>query len=212
MERTARREQVLGCAVRVFSQKGYHATTVSDIIEEAGVARGTFYLYFKSKRAIFDELLDDYLQRILAQVTRVDTGTGAEPPLDQMKGNVERILGVLLSSRAMSRILLHEAVGLDADFDRKLEEFYSRLVVLTEGSLRLGQVMGLVTDCDVRVASLCIIGSVKEVVDHMLVAPDALPETSVLAEEVLNLILGGLFVPSARRRSGPTPEELRRRP
>ncbi len=200
MERSARREQVLGCAVRVFSQKGYHATTVSDIIEEAGVARGTFYLYFKSKRAIFDELLDDFLRRILGQVRRVDLSAGSDHPLDQMKGNVERVLEVLLSSREMARILLHEAVGLDADFDRKLEEFYARLIALTEGSLRLGQAMGLVTGCDVRVAALCILGSVKEVVNHMLVAPEALPEKSVLAEEILNIILGGLFVEGARRR------------
>jgi AcrR family transcriptional regulator len=205
MERTARREQVLKCAVRVFSRKGYHATTVSDIIAEAGVARGTFYLYFKSKRNIFDELLDDYLQRILSQVRRVDMSEGAEPPLDQMRGEVERILGVLLGSRELSRILLHEAVGLDADFDRKLDEFYSRLAALTEGSLRLGQTMGLVTECDVRVASLCIIGSVKEVVDHLLIEPDALPETSILAEEVLRIILGGLFVPSARTRPAQAP-------
>lgn len=201
MERAARREQVLGCAVRVFSHKGYHATTVSDIIDEAGVARGTFYLYFKSKRAIFDELLDDFLQQILSRVQRVDTSAGAEPPLDQMKGIVERILGVLLESREMTRILLHEAVGLDADFDRKLEEFYSRLVLLTEGSLKLGQTMGLVTSCDVRVAALCIVGSVKEVVNHVLFEPDALPEKAVLAEEIMNLILGGLFVESARQRS-----------
>ncbi len=192
---------MLGCAVRVFSQKGYHATTVSDIIDEAGVARGTFYLYFKSKRAIFDELLDDFLQQIMSRVRRVDLDEGAEPPLEQMKGIVERILDVLLGSREMTRILLHEAVGLDADFDLKLEEFYSRLVLLTEGSLRLGQTMGLVTSCDVRVAALCIVGSVKEVVDHMLIEPDALPEKSVLAEEILNIILSGLFVESARYRS-----------
>lgn len=202
MERSARREQVLACAVRVFSQKGYHATTVSDIIEDAGVARGTFYLYFKSKRAIFDELLDDFLDRILKQVRRVELSPEAPAPLTQMRGNVERVLDELLSSRAMARILLREAVGLDADFDRKLEEFYGRLVALIEGSLRLGQQMGLIGDCDVRVAALCVLGSVKEVVDHMVAEPAALPERSVLAEEIIRVFLGGLFVPAARGEAG----------
>lgn len=190
---------MLACAVRVFSRTGYHATSVSDIIEEAGVARGTFYLYFKSKRAIFDELLEDFLKRILGEIRRVDLSPGAAPPLAQMRDIVERVLGVLLGSLDMARILLREAVGLDADFDRKLEEFRRTLVERIEGSLRLGQAMGLVTDCDVRVASLCVLGSVKEVVDAMLTDPSALPERAVLADEIMNVLLGGLFVQSVRR-------------
>lgn len=193
---------MLACAVRVFSRSGYHATTVSDIIEEAGVARGTFYLYFKSKRAIFDELLDDFLQRIQAEIRRVDLSPGAAPPLDQMRDIVERVLGVLLGSLEMARILLREAVGLDPDFDRKLEEFRRKLVERIEGALRLGQSMGLVPGCDVRVAALCILGSVKEVVDAMLTDPSALPEKAVLADEILKVLLGGLFVQSALQAVG----------
>jgi hypothetical protein len=111
---------------------------------------------------------------------------------------VERVLAVLLGHREMSRILLREAVGLDADFDRKLEEFYARLTSRIESALRSGQEMKLVAPCDVRVAALCVLGSVKEVVDHVLTSEDALPSRSVLAEEVLKVFLSGLFVPAAR--------------
>jgi len=197
MERAARREQVLGCAVRVFSRKGYHATTVSDIIEEAGVARGTFYLYFKSKRAIFDELLDDYLGQIRGQIRRVDVSAGAEPPVQQLLGMFERILGVPLDSRDLTRILLHAAVGLDDDFDRKLAGFYGDVATLIEGSLRLGQHMGIVTECDVHVASLCILGTVKEVVDHAAAEPESHPDRSVLAQELLRFVAGGVLTPGA---------------
>ncbi len=48
---TVRREQILAAARKVFREKGYDGTTVSDIVEEAGVAQGTFYLYFPSKKA-----------------------------------------------------------------------------------------------------------------------------------------------------------------
>lgn len=206
MERSARREQVLACAVKVFSRKGYHATTVADIIAEAGVARGTFYLYFTSKRAIFDELLDDYLKALLGQIKRVDLGEGADPPVQQMLGNMERVLGALLDSQDLTRILLHEAVGLDADFDAKLAEFYGQLVALAERSLGLGQRMGLVRDCDARVAALCVVGAVKEVVDHAASAPESVPDRSVLARELLGVVLGGVFRPSALAGLEPSPE------
>src|SRR5207249_12064076 len=56
-QRRERRANVLQTARRVFSAKGYHDTSISDLIEAAGIARRTFYLYFISKRAIFEELL-----------------------------------------------------------------------------------------------------------------------------------------------------------
>jgi len=198
MERAARREQVLGCAERVFGQRGYHAATVSDIIEEAGVARGTFYLYFKSKRAVFDELLDRFVSLLTAQITRVELTDDAGPPVDQVLGNVERILGLLFERRDMTRILLREAVGLDSEFDRKLDEFYGRVIGIIEGSLTLGQEMGLVRRCDVRVAALSILGTVKEVASQALVSPDSLPQEQALAREILETVLGGILAPSLR--------------
>ncbi|MCH8089048.1 MAG: TetR/AcrR family transcriptional regulator [Chloroflexi bacterium] len=47
-----RRKQILTAARRVFRDKGYDKTTVSDIVNEAGVAQGTFYLYYPSKKAV----------------------------------------------------------------------------------------------------------------------------------------------------------------
>jgi AcrR family transcriptional regulator len=51
--REARRAQILESALTVFATKGYHETSVTDLVDAAGVARGTFYLYFDSKEAIF---------------------------------------------------------------------------------------------------------------------------------------------------------------
>ncbi len=47
-----RREQILSAARAVFNENGYETTTISDIVRRAGVAQGTFYLYFPSKREI----------------------------------------------------------------------------------------------------------------------------------------------------------------
>ena len=60
--RQERRAQILQCAKEIFSKNGFHNASVADLIEQAGIARGTFYLYFSSKRAIFDTLLENLLQ------------------------------------------------------------------------------------------------------------------------------------------------------
>ena len=125
--RAERRSAVLAAARGIFADKGYHATSIDDIIEAAGIARGTFYLYFESKRAIFDELLDGLLETIQSLVHRIDVGEGAPPPVEQMDLIVDRVIDALSANRELARILLREAVGIDADFDRKLSDFYGRL-------------------------------------------------------------------------------------
>ena len=58
------RTRLLEAAEDVFAQVGYHEASIVKITEAAGVAMGTFYLYFRSKKEIFDELLRDLNRRV----------------------------------------------------------------------------------------------------------------------------------------------------
>ena len=49
----ARRTQILDAAVRCFARRGYHATTIEDIVAESGLSRGALYLYYPSKEALY---------------------------------------------------------------------------------------------------------------------------------------------------------------
>lgn len=55
-----RRNELLDVALRVFASQGFDAATVDDIASEAGISKGTVYLYFPSKEAILDELVSRY--------------------------------------------------------------------------------------------------------------------------------------------------------
>ncbi len=64
------RDKLISSAVKVFSEKGFFNTKVSDIVKEAGVAQGTFYIYFRSKEEIFlritelvEGLIDETIER-----------------------------------------------------------------------------------------------------------------------------------------------------
>ena len=48
-----RTAELLEAARRVFAEKGFHEATVDDVAEEAGVAKGTVYLYYRSKRDLY---------------------------------------------------------------------------------------------------------------------------------------------------------------
>jgi AcrR family transcriptional regulator len=55
----ARRDQLLAFAVARFAEKGYHPTSVTDIVSGLGVGKGVFYWYFESKEQLFREILRD---------------------------------------------------------------------------------------------------------------------------------------------------------
>lgn len=58
-------------AEQLFLEKGYDDTLVSDIVNQAGVAQGTFYYYFKSKEAVLDEITDKYIQIIVRSMEQI---------------------------------------------------------------------------------------------------------------------------------------------
>jgi AcrR family transcriptional regulator len=58
------RQRLIEAAEQVFAQVGYHDASIVKITEAAGVAMGTFYLYFRGKKEIFDELLRDLNRRV----------------------------------------------------------------------------------------------------------------------------------------------------
>jgi AcrR family transcriptional regulator len=53
----ARRTELADCALRLWAERGFDQTSVAAIAAEAGVSKGTFYLYFESKKALLEEVL-----------------------------------------------------------------------------------------------------------------------------------------------------------
>lgn len=190
-----RRDQLLQCAKTVFAQRGYQAASVADIIAAAGVARGTFYFYFDGKRQLFGRILDDLLRELDARIRVIELGPDAAPPVEQLRANLRRVLTLLLQDRSLVRILLHEAVALDADGRETLEVFYRKLLDHIETSLRLGMEVGLVRRCDPPIAAACILGAVKEAVARLVERPRAGDEIERVIDQILAFGLHGVLEP-----------------
>jgi TetR/AcrR family fatty acid metabolism transcriptional regulator len=71
-----KRRQILDAAVRVFARQGFHATRVSDIADEAGVAYGLVYHYFRSKEEVLNELFVERWSLMLAAIEEADRAGG----------------------------------------------------------------------------------------------------------------------------------------
>src|SRR3954453_99754 len=74
------KEGLLDSASRVFAERGYHAATVDEIVETAGVTKGALYAHFPGKQDLFLELLEERIDRpVRALITLTETAPAEIP-------------------------------------------------------------------------------------------------------------------------------------
>jgi AcrR family transcriptional regulator len=194
-KRRARREEILRAAERVISEKGYQVTSVADVIHAAGVSRGTFYLYFPSREALFHELIDLFIQRLMSciRVIRIEDGD----PIGQLYENVRRVVDLLFDNPNVTVILWREAVGQDERVHRKLNAFNAFLHRMVARALKNGADWGLIRRVNEKTVAMAIIGSLKEILyNYLVVNGESIPDRQELTGDLLDFGLRGLQVPS----------------
>lgn len=72
------------CAIELFQEKGYDNVSVDEIVKKAGMAKGTFYIYFGSKAAIITQMLQEYDDYYNTVAARMDPGVPASERLELM--------------------------------------------------------------------------------------------------------------------------------
>lgn len=186
-----RKRQIVDAATECFAARGYHATSISDIIDGADIARGTFYLYFKSKHEIFQHILDDFIAHLGDQIKMIDM-SGTTKPAVQMRKNVERVVDAIFMRPELGKILFNEAVGLDESTQERLGTFYSRLLSIIQSSIRRGISFGLVRDVDPRVASCIALGGVRELMTQIHIFQNARIGRDAIVDGLIDVLFGGI--------------------
>lgn len=118
-----RRREILEAAYKVFAEKGYHATNISDIAAELNLGHGTFYRYFKNKLDIFSHVLDMVIQRITQVVSeeRPDRTDTLEEYRAQSQRIGERLFATFLDDPHLTKIIFFEALGIDDRLNEKVQ-------------------------------------------------------------------------------------------
>ncbi|MBN2026446.1 MAG: TetR/AcrR family transcriptional regulator [Actinobacteria bacterium] len=137
-----RREEFIDAASKVFMEKGYVATTVSDITREAGTSHGTFYVYFSGIEDIFDAVAQHYVAQ--------EYETVAEILEDPEMPAIEKLMGILAvgSEYEMSEWWIKEVnkphlLHLRARFSQKMKDKFIPLLAsvimdaIEEGSVEV---------------------------------------------------------------------------
>ncbi len=182
-----REREILERAKKLFSEKGFHSLTVSDIVDSLGIARGTFYLYFKNKDDIYKKVLENLVGEISSRLKLLPR----ENPLGQLKENVREVLSLFVEDRELAKLILYHPYKLNPEFDAVLEKFFEEIKGLIESALLRGMEMGIVRECNVNVVSAAVLGAFLEIGRELL--EGKIPTVESAVEEILELSLKGLL-------------------
>ncbi|HEX3806595.1 MAG TPA: TetR/AcrR family transcriptional regulator [Gaiellaceae bacterium] len=155
-----RRKELLDAAVRVFARKGFHSARVGDIAEEAGVAHGLLYHYFRSKDEVLETIFRDTWDLLQSDTERIEH---ADIPLREQLRRFARIyLGSWLQTPELVSVLVREIArspevgggwvqirGVIASLERMIEAAKAR------GDVR--------ADCNPTLATWAVYGALEEI-------------------------------------------------
>ena len=192
MSPDARRAQLLAVATDLFAARGYHATSISHIIEKASVARGTFYQYFRSKKEIFDSLLDQLFEQVTSAVAPIEIAS-PEQIAQAIRANIESLCRRLQENLPMGRILLEQAVGVNETGREQLRDFYKRVLDRIERAITIGQKLGVVRRGDAGLIAVFLLAMVKESLYQQILGTRML-SVQRLVDEIFETVQQGVLL------------------
>jgi TetR/AcrR family fatty acid metabolism transcriptional regulator len=186
-----KRRLILEAAVRVFARKGFHTCRVGDIAEEAGVAHGLLYHYFRSKDEVLECVFKETWSDIVDAVQRVEATP--EPARERLAGVAKILLRAWRRDPDLVRVVVREIVrtpDLQARIGTIREAFAAteRIIVRAQedGEFR--------SDVDPTLASFVFYGALEEILTGWVLGTlDQNDETIARAEQtVVEIVCGGL--------------------
>lgn len=165
-----RRRQLMDCALRRFAKHGYHATKISDIVADAGVAQGTFYWHFKSKEAVALEIVEEGRQQLLGVIAQGYRRSGGTVQ-DMVQASEALLLGLFRfaeDNRAWMEMLLGGLSGSEAVADalaRMRGALEQAFVLNIERAVELGMLPAAI---DARLRAAMLMSLIEGVVARWL--------------------------------------------
>lgn len=159
-----RRAEIVEAARRLFAEKGYSGTSVSEIVKSVGVAQGTFYWYFKSKEEVYHAILYAYAEKVV-----LDTEELVGDPDLPASEKITRVLSSYTPSdewdaKLVNRLHSPEEAELH---DRMAREFSRKLIPVLADIVRQGIEEGLFETeyPDEAAAFMVAMGAVQDMID-----------------------------------------------
>jgi AcrR family transcriptional regulator len=130
----ARPQELIAAALEAFSRNGFAGTKIEDIAELAGVAKGTVYLYFETKDALFEAVVRENISPIFARLTEM-TGVMPSSAGEMLSTVIEHVYRELIDCPAR-RVIMQILIGEGSRFPQLTAFYYNEVIARGKQILR----------------------------------------------------------------------------
>lgn len=156
-----RRKHIMRVAAKVFANQGYFTTTISDLAQAAGIAKGTIYWYFKNKREIMLAILEDVSLEIFQ--TFEDAMSGALDGLDSLLRCVRPALEMLEEHGPIYLMYFMEIGSSDEKIGNSYRRIYRVIHRGVESQLERGMEESVIRPLNPHLAAYMVMGIIERV-------------------------------------------------
>ncbi len=191
----ARPDEILDAALEEFTERGFEAARVEDIAKRAGLSKAGVYLYFPSKMALLEALVESRVSPLAAQAQTL-AQAGRDDPLAALR-LIARVAAHRMADPnvvAVPRLV----IGVSGRFPEIADYYRTHVVEKARGALealvKAGVAAGQLRDVDVNAAVRAFIGPLffEAMWTHVLRGESALANPEKLIEQHFNILLNGL--------------------
>ncbi len=195
LNRRRQTKAIADAALGLFLSRGIEPVAIGEITADAGVAKGSFYRYFKDKEALVEAVISPLATEVFEAMDRCNTQLVTASTLTQVTDAFQalamHLLPALLSHREACRLYLLEAraplIGVRAPIRRVADGFANRAFLLTTTAQRAGVLQKIPP----AVSSLAVVGAVERLLLAFLDGDDLGPVHEIPGA-VVSLIMEGL--------------------
>ena len=166
--REARRQRLLGAALRLFAELGFHDTSVDEVVSEARTSKSAFYEHFESKEDCFRVLLEQEGGALMAAVHAA--AAAGDDHRERMRLGIAEFVNACARRSRVARLLLVESVALSPSIERVRHRLHADFAGMVESEVRYMRDHGdmSLTDIDPAVYGRTVVGAVNEVTSWFL--------------------------------------------
>jgi len=185
MKDISKREKILQSAAKIFSLHGYNKAKIDDIASDAEIGKGTIYLYFKSKKEIYETGIEYFAKRRVRKLKEL-LKRYKNP---QKKLNLLLNLSIQFAQKDRDMFFMNYAslMSPNDSIDRKIAyEFFIEYLKLVEEIISEGIEKQVFRKCDAEVAALAIV--LAQDVSNLVRKDKKIPQNVRISKELINFI------------------------
>ncbi len=171
-QKDEKRRFIINIATRIFAEKGFEKTDISDILKEAEISKSTFYYYFKSKRDLYETMLQEFFNEIMKVIWSTEYRTLKDK--EGIQNYIERLINTYADFAEkfspILKIILSEAPLIDPSFGEVLDRNVEALLLTIVDFVTIYKEREIIRrDLDPTLFSYLIAGFVKETFNHVII-------------------------------------------